>query len=129
MEQWQARPAAYRSLLDTREGREAAKEFTMKSGAFWDRSVRVHLRVVGDGHPDLRGDDLMWIKAGADLENLPEAAEEKAGADQEDQRKGDLGDDQRARDTRMALARAGTAAALPEARDLIGTCSLESGGK
>ena len=94
-------------MLDTRKSGDAAQDFLVESGALFGETVRVFERIVWHGEPDFGGDEVVRLKAGADFEKMPETAEQKAGADQEDERKSDFRSHQEAREFELMLAGAG----------------------
>src|SRR5580704_19658798 len=125
----QAASTADGSLLDARESGDAPENLAHEGRALRDGQIAVLTGIIRDRQPDPRGDYIVRVEAGTDLEDLPEAAEEEAGPDQKDQGKGYLRRDQRARDAQLALARARAAAAFSEACDLIGAGALQGGRK
>ncbi len=123
----QAATAADGGFFDTRQSGDAPQNFAHEGGALRSGEIAILVGIIGVREPHLRGDDVMRVEARTDLQELPEAAQEEAGADQKDQREGDFGGDQGAGDAHLALAGAGAAAAFSEAGDLIGAGGLQGG--
>src|SRR5580704_4039427 len=121
----QAAPTADGGLLDARESGDAPENLAHEGSALRDGQIAILTWIIRNRQPDPRGDYIVGVEAGTDLEDLPEAVEEEAGPDQKDQGKGYLRRDQRARDAHLALARARAAAAFSEACDLIGAGALQ----
>ena len=51
----------------------------MKAARFGDGQITILTGIIWDRQPDLCGDYIVRVKAGTDLEDLPEAAEEQQG--------------------------------------------------
>ena len=125
----QATAAADGGFFDARQRGNAPENFAHEGGAFRGGEVAVLIGIVWVREPNLRGDNLMGIEAGPDLQKLPEASQEKTGADRKDQRERDFGRDEGPGDAHLALAGAGAATAFSETGDLIGAGGLQRGGE
>ena len=77
------------NLPDARQGGEAPQQLVVKLDHLAHRR-----RVVADGHVDVHEHRMLGAESGVDREQLSKAPREQPGADEEDQRQGDLGDDE-----------------------------------
>src|ERR1700722_8700833 len=92
----QAASTADGGLLDARESGDAPENLAHEGSALRDGQIAILTGIVRDRQPDPRGDYIVRVEPGTDLEDLPEAVEEEAGPNQKDHGKGDLRRDQRA---------------------------------
>ena len=84
-----------RKIAGDRRGTDAWQ----RTQPFFERAIERSrprgLVVAGEGQPHLRAQHVGRADAGCDRDEISEAADEESCADQQDERKGDAGDDQR----------------------------------
>jgi hypothetical protein len=117
--------AGDRGLLDAGQSSDTMKHAEQKIGSLFFDAVGIGSGIVGLRNPDLDRSETLRIKAGMDLEHVPETAEKQTGAGKQDDGKSDFRNDENARNARMLPAVDRAATAFAKIFELTGACGLQ----
>ena len=114
---------------DARQGTGAAQRFSDEDGAILHAGVWIIVWIVGLGKPDARHHRVVRVEAGVGMGEVPEAADEQAGARHEDEADGELGRNHSGGGQGLSVARSGAAAAFAQTAGEFDCGRLQRGGE